>query len=357
MVIERDPTYQRAATPLGNGGIRQLFSLPENIAMAQYGLDFYANFAETMSMNDMPAPISFKRHGYLFISDQGDAGQMEENYRFQTGHGVNAALFNRDELAAQFPSLNVEDVALAVYSPDDASIDPYAALQGLRRKSRELGVQFVTGEVIDWEADAIAARKVTLADGESVSAQYFVNACGAWAEEVGRLIGLYLPIEPMSRESYFVRTEGTLEPLPFLKSESDLAIRPEGDGYVGGVPNWAEPAGWNFELSPAWFEDVVWPALARRIPAMQKLKLERGWRGHYARNTLDFSAIVGPWAGGLDNVLLANGFSGHGIMHAPATGRAIAELIVSGRYETLDLSRFGYQRVIDEAPYREQGIV
>ena len=148
-----------------------------------------------------------------------------------------------------------------------------------------------------------------------------------------------------------------VETLPFLKTETDWAIRPEGDGYVGGLPNWQETAGWNFELSQTWFEEKVWPALARRIPAMEEIKLERSWRGHYARNALDYTAIIGPWVGGLENVYLANGFSGHGIMHAPATGRAIAELVLTGGFETLDLMRFGYQRVIDDAPYREVGIV
>ena len=356
-VIERDPSYQRAATPLGNGGIRQLFSLPENIGMAQYGLDFYANFAEELAIDGVPTPIGFCRQGYLFLSYNGGAEQMQRNHRFQIEHGVNAQLLDGPALQARFPSVSADGVAIAVYSPDDAWIDPYAALQGLRASAQSLGVQFVTAEITGWEHDAVAARSVQLSDGQSIKADTFVNACGAWAAEVGAMVGLHLPIEPMSRESYFFRCNKKLEPLPFLKAETDWAIRPEGDGYVGGLPNWQETAGWNFELSQTWFEEMVWPALARRIPAMEEIKLERSWRGHYARNSLDYTAIIGPWVGGLENVYLANGFSGHGIMHAPATGRAIAELVLTGGFETLDLTRFGYQRVIDNAPYRETGIV
>ena len=161
----------------------------------------------------------------------------------------------------------------------------------------------------------------------------------------------------MSREAHFFRAQDEIEELPLIKAESDLAFRPEGNGYTGGLPDWRQPAGWNFELSPDYFETVVWPALARRVPALETLRLERSWRGHYARSTLDYSPIIGPWSGGLANAFICSGFSGHGIMHAPGAGRALAELLVTGEYESVDLTPFGYQRVLDEAPYRERGIV
>lgn len=357
VVVERDPTYAFAATPRANGGIRLLFSLPENIAMARYGRDFYAGFAETMAVDGTPADISFRRQGYLFLSDRGGARQMEENHRFQVAHGVEAELLDPAGIQALFPSVAVDDVDLGVYSPNDAWIDPYSALMGFRAKARSLGVTYVPGDVAAWDAGPTAAERVRLADGTEIAADVFVLACGAWSRDVAALIGLDLPVEPMSRESYVFKAEAEIEPLPFLKSESDLAIRPEGDGYVGGIPDWSEPAGWNFELDPDRFESVVWPALAHRVPKMERLKLVRSWRGHYARSTLDYSPILGAWSDGLANVHLATGFSGHGIMHAPATGRALAELILGGRFESLDLSPFGWARIPANRPYREKGIV
>lgn len=357
VVIERDPTYEFAATPRGNGGIRQLFSLPENIAMAQYGLAFYGDFRERLAVEKAPADISFRRQGYLFISDGGGAEQMIANHGVQTSHGVRADLLDGAALKARFPSLSTDDVAVAVHSPDDAWIDPYAALMGFRKSAQASGVRYVTGEITGWEADENRAVRITLADGETIAADTFVLACGAWSKDVAGLIGLPLPVEPMSRESYYFKCASEIEPLPFLKSETDLAIRPEGGGYVGGVPNWRETAGWNFEPSPDWFNEVVWPALARRVPAMEELKLERVWRGHYARNTLDYSPIIGRWTGGRENVVVATGFSGHGIMHAPATGRAVSELILSGGFQTLDLTRFGYGRIVSGTPVKENGIV
>jgi len=352
VVIERDPSYEFAATPRANGGIRLLFSLPENIAMARYGRDFYAGFAERMAVDGVPAEIAFRRQGYLFLSDAGGARQMEANHRFQVAHGVEAQLLDPAGVQALFPSIAVTDVDLAVYSPNDAWIDPYSALMGFRAKARSLGVEYVTGDIADWNG-----RSVTLKDGAEIRAEMFVMACGAWSRHVAALIGLDLPVEPMSRESYVFKSDAEIEPLPFLKSESDLAIRPEGDGYVGGIPDWSEPAGWNFEPDPDRFETVVWPALARRVPKMQRLKLLRSWRGHYARSAFDLSPIIGRWSDGRDNVILATGFSGHGIMHAPATGRAVAELLLAGRYQTLDLACFGWSRIPTNRPYREQGIV
>ena len=357
VVIERDPTYEHAATPRSNGGIRRLFSLPENIEMAGHGLAFYRDFAAEMAVDGERAEIGFRNQGYLFVSDTGGAAQMERNYALQERMGVEVELFSPGALSSRFPSISAEGVDLAVLSDRDAWIDPHAALMGFRRKARALGARYVTAEVAGLDADSTAVRAARLGDGRTVNAETFVNASGAWGAETARMVGLDLPVEPMSRESHFFTCAEPLEPLPLIKTESDLAFRPEGDGYVGGVPDWSERPGWNFDVSHSYFEDVVWPALARRVPAMERVRLQRSWRGHYARSVLDCSPILGPWEGGLENFVLANGFSGHGIMHAPATGRGIAELIVDGGYRTIDLSCFSYRRIREGRPYREQGII
>jgi FAD-dependent oxidoreductase domain-containing protein 1 len=366
-VIERDPSYGEAATPRGSGGIRQLFSLPENVSMSGYGLPFYQNFAETMAVQDgagqnetgkaEPADISFRRQGYLFVSDGGDAATMEANFRNQEGLGVKAELLDGPGLSHLFPAIRTDDIDLAVYSADDAWIDAYAALQGFKRKARNLGVSYRQEAVEAANFSKAKIEAITCASGERIEADLFILAAGAWSGALGALLSIDLPVEPMSRESYFFRCATALEPLPFIKTETDLAFRPEGTGYTGGVPDWSVPAGWNFELDPTRFEEIVWPALAHRVPAMETLKLERGWRGHYARNRLDYSAIIGRWEAEPSNLYVATGFSGHGIMHAPATGLAIAELILGGRFETMDLSRFGTGRILRGEPYREAGIV
>ena len=264
---------------------------------------------------------------------------------------------DRDALARRFPSIRTDDLALAVHSPEDAWIDPHAALLGFRRKAESLGVRYLADEVVGWEAEGGLARRVTLASGGEIEADTHVLAAGAWSAPLAARIGLALPVEPLSRETHYFRTDANIEPLPFIKTETHLAFRPEGAGFAGGMPDWSLPAGWNFDISADDFERQVWPAVARRVPAFETLRLERSWTGHYARNRFDLTAILGPWTGGLENVHMAVGFSGHGIMHAPAAGLALAEWILDGRLSTLDLARFGYARIEADAPYREKGII
>ena len=356
-VIERDITYSEAATPRGSGGIRQLFSLPENIEMARYGLDFYKKFDQTMSSKGDQISISFRRQGYLFVSDAGNEKVMEQNFHNQQKMGVKAQLLDKTNLEQLFPSIYNNDVKLAVYSPDDAWIDAYSALNGFKSKARELGVTYVSEAISSANIQNKKIKSLKCAEGPTVRGEVFILATGAWSGEIARYFDINIPVEPMSRESYFFRCDKEIEPLPFIKTETDLAFRPEGNGFTGGMPDWSVKGDWNWELSPTRFEDTVWPSLAHRIPAMKTIKLERSWRGHYARNNLDYNAIIGPWVADPHNLLIATGFSGHGIMHAPATGLAVSELVLEGRYKTIDLTRFGTERVVAEKPYRESGIV
>lgn len=360
-VIEPDPTYEWAATPRGAGGVRQLFSRPENIAQSRYSLRFYETFAETMAVDGTPADIGFRRQGYLFVVDAPGAAQLEANYRVQKDLGARIDLLDRAALSARFPSLGTNDVALAVHSPDDGWIDPQGALQGFRRKAQRQGAEYVKDKVVGFDCDHTAVRQVRLASGRVVAGATFVNAAGAWAGEVAKMAGMELPLVPLTRVQHFWRAQAAIEPLPLVKDETGLFFRPEGAGYVGGRPTFGVAPGFGFDpdagVFAGYFERVVWPLLAKRVPKFEAIKLERSWAGQYDQNLLDGNLIIGPWIDGLANLYVACGFSGHGIMHAPAVGLAMAELLLDGRYTTIDLTRLSYQRVLDNAPYPEQGIV
>ena len=145
--------------------------------------------------------------------------------------------------------------------------------------------------------------------------------------------------------------------LPYLKDPERLAFRPEGQGYSGGVPTLAEPRGYNFAVDHTYFEKVVWPALVHRFPQFERTRCKNTLAGLYDQNDFDGNVIIGPGADGLVNFHMLAGFSGHGLMHAPGCGRAMAELLLKGRYETIDLTRLGWQRLLDGTPLREQGII
>ena len=356
-VIERDPSYQWASTPRASGGVRRLFALPENIELSNYSIPFFERFETDMAVDGEPAAINFKKGGYLFIVPPGAVDNLRRNFETQKAHGVNVVLLDRKGLKETFPSMIVDDLGAGVHSPDDGWLDPHSVLQGLRKKAQALGAQFVSDEVVGMETSGRAVRAVALKSGRKIQAGAVINAAGAWAKDICAMVGWQVPIEPMRRYEHYFETEEKIEPLPYIKDVNRLAFRPEGKGYSGGVPTLDEPRGFNFEIDHGYFEQVVWPALAARFPQFERTKEKSTMPGLYDQNEFDASPIIGPWSGNLDNFYLMAGFSGHGLMHAPGCGRAIAELVLDGAYRTIDLTRLGWSRMPEGRPYAETGII
>jgi FAD-dependent oxidoreductase domain-containing protein 1 len=357
-VIEPDPTYAKAATPVATGGCRRLFALPENILMSQFSIPFFKDFARHVAVDGYAPDVRWRERGYFFVGGVQHAQVLEDNCRVQEGLGVKIERMDRATIAARYPWMRTDDLALGVLSPEDGWLDPNSVLQGFRKKAQAMGTEFVRDRVVDLYVSGNRIAEVELGGGRSLRADHVINAAGCWAASIAKLAGIDVPVNPMRRFEHFVEIAEPLPPdAPLIKDPDRLIIRPEGTGYSVGLVRSDEPRGFNLDVDPAWFQEVVWPACASRVPAFEALKLRREWAGLYDENELDGNMILGPVPGGPENFHLACGFSGHGLMHAPAVGRALAELIVKGRFETIDLSRMGYQRVIDRAPYREKGIL
>jgi glycine/D-amino acid oxidase-like deaminating enzyme len=356
-VIEKDTSYAQASTPRASGGARRLFSTPENIMMSEYSIQKFAAFDSDMKVDDDPFSISWRQQGYLFIMPHRAVRILSRNFETQQKLGVDVEFLDQKALKAKFPSMKTDDLGGAVYSPGDGWMDPNSVLQGYRRKCKALGVTLLSAEVTSIDHDNVKAKAVNLADGRRIEADYIVNATGAWAKDVCAMVGMVVPIEPMKRYEHQWETPNPIEPLPYVKDLDRLAFRPEGTGYSGGVPSTNQPRGFDFDIDYNYFDSVVWPALAYRFPAFEQIKHRNTWAGLYDQNELDSNPIIGPWTGKMENFIVAAGYSGHGLMHAPATGRAIAELILDGGYQTIDLSRLGYQRVPNMEPIAEEGIV
>ncbi len=346
-VVEPDPVYEFASSLRASGGARRLFSCPENIAMSSYSIEFIREFAAA----------EWRPGGYLFIVPPQGVEALVANCDIQRRHGANVALLDPAALKSRFPSMRVDGIAAGAHSPDDGWCDPHGLLQGLRREARARGADYIKDRVVGLDHERGAVRAVRLLSGIEVSASYVVNAAGAWAKGICGLIGMPLPIEPLRRFEHYFETPNRIEPLPYVKDLNRLAFRPEGRGYSGGLVNSHEPRGFNFEVDHRYFEDVVWPALAERFPAFEACRCLRTWSGLYEQNELDGNPVIGNWPDRAENFYVVAGFSGHGMMHAPAAGRAIAELVLHGRFETIDLTRLGYARIAADAPYAERGIL
>ncbi|HEY7859250.1 MAG TPA: FAD-dependent oxidoreductase [Candidatus Nanopelagicales bacterium] len=327
VVVERDPTYALASTPRASGGIRRLFSVPENIELSNYSIEFFDAFAETMAVDGVPAEIGLRKNGYLFIVPPSGVEMLKRNFDTESSMGCNVVWLEPDAIKAQFPSMYVGDLGAGVHSPDDGWLDPHSVLQGFRNRALSLGAMFLADDVVGLGRGTSSVTAAHLASGERLAATHFVNAAGAWAKQVCAMVGVSVPIEPLRRFEHYFQSQDPIEPLPYLKDTHRLAFRPEGSGYSGGVPTLDEPRGFNFDIDidNTYFDNVVWPALAHRFPQFERTRCTSTMPGLYDQNDFDGNVIIGPGAGGLGNFRMLAGFSGHGLMHAPGCGRAMAD--------------------------------
>ncbi len=357
VIIERDLSYAIASTPRGSGGFRHLFSLPENIELSKYSVPFIKDLPQTLSLDSKPVDIGLQLHGYLFIVPHQDVRVLEENYERQRAMGCNVEWKTPSQLQETYPSMKVEDLAAGVFSPDDGWLSNLQVLQALNHKLRFLGVEFLEEEVAGFDFGSHRVSSVNFKSGAKVEAEHFVNAAGAWSGVLCELLGVSTPIVPLKRYEHYFEADTSTEQLPYIKDTAKLAFRPEGSGFSGGVPTFNELRGFHFSIDDSYFDAVVKPALIQRFQTFEKTSAITTRSGLYDQNDFDYSPIIGPGLGGLENFHMMSGFSGHGLMHSPGVGRAISELILTGAFQTMDLRRFGWQRILDNKPVKESGII
>lgn len=355
-VIEADATYEFASSPRSSGGVRVQFTCPENIEMSLFSISKIKAFEHEMESNGRAAPIDWVEGGYLFIVPPEHSKALERNIHTQQEVGCNVVLLTPAQLQERYPSMYTGDLGLGALSPQDGWCDPNGLLWGYRRKATELGATFITDRVVAAAVSSVKADSILLESGLRIRADFFVNAAGAWSGTVAKFFGQYLPVVPLRRFEHYFTPGQPMERLPYVKDLSRLAFRTEGGGFSGGLVNGEEPREFNFDVDHDYWERVVWPAVAHRFPALETAKCHRTWSGLYEVNELDGNPVIGAGSK-LPNLFTVSGFSGHGMMHAPAAGRSISELIIKGSFQTLDLSRLGYERIEKNAPYREEGIL
>jgi FAD-dependent oxidoreductase domain-containing protein 1 len=360
VVVERDTSFRTSSTTLSAASIRLQFSTPLNIEISRFGVELIKHLDEWLGVAGEPEPeVDFVEGGYLFLASAAGLPILESNHAVQREHGVSVALLTPKELQARFPWLNVEDLAGGSLGlADEGWFDAYALLQAFRRKARSLGVEEVAGEVVEVERDGGRATGVRLADGRRLEADWVVNAAGPRAAGVAAMAGLELPVSPRKRMVFHFDCRTRIAS-PLTIDTSGTYFRPEGPNYIAGSSPHGEqpdPDTFDLDVDRSWFEEVVWPAIAHRVPAFEAIRLLDAWAGHYEVNTLDHNAVIGPHPD-LPNFLFANGFSGHGLQQAPAAGRALSEWIASGDYETIDVRPLGYERIAANRPYRELNVI
>jgi FAD-dependent oxidoreductase domain-containing protein 1 len=359
VVIEKDSTYNDAATSRSVGGVRQQFSTPENISISTFGAKFLRNIADYLSVDGEAPSVPFTQWGYLFLATAGGLDILKANHATQTGLGADIALMTAEQLKARFPWLNTADLAGGSFGrSNEGWTDPYGLLQAFKRKARSLGAVYLNDEVVGVERAGGRIQAVQLAKGGRLACGNMVDSAGYHSHKVAAMAGIDLPIRPRKRCVFVFDCKTPIDRAPLTIDPTGVYFRPEGAGFIGGVapPEDRDPDCLDFEVDYSLFEETVWPVLADRIPAFESIKLTRAWACHYDYNTVDQNAILGPHPE-IANFFFASGFSGHGLQQSPGVGRATAEAIVYGAYRSIDLTRFGYDRFAKDRPIFELNVV
>ncbi len=359
LVVEPDPSYSACATTRSWGGIRQQFSTPENVQMGLFGAAFAKGAAETLAAEGETPDLGFRERGFLFLASDKGLAVLQANCRLQNDLGASIALLTPEEIGTRFPWLNLDGIAAGGFGLENEGwIDPAGLLQAFRRKARALGARYAKDEVTAVELESGHVAGVRLKGGGLVACGTLVDAAGPRAAAVASLAGVELPVRPRKRMTYVFDCRTELGPTPLTIDVSGVAFRSEGGQYLAILSPPAAQDADSHDLEPEYelFEETIWPALATRVPAFEAIKLVRAWAGHYDFNTFDQNAIIGPHPE-VNGLLFCNGFSGHGLQQAPAAGRAVAELIVHGRYLSLDLSNLSYERIAEGRAVIELNVV
>jgi sarcosine oxidase subunit beta len=384
LVVEREAHQGKGSTGKSMGGVRAQFSTPVNIQMSRYSIDFFSKFDEVVGH-----PADYRPHGYLFCAtNERHLNYLRANRERQIGLGVtNVEWVSSEEIARMVPQLRVDDILGGTFCPTDGFVDPHSVMMGFMLNARERGVRlWLDAQVTEIEVDSdngpisaanadvsSASARQSLIDENNwglagkaepfrasgtqsriagvmtsrgfVSTRVVVNAAGPWAAEVAKMADAELPVEPLRRQ--LVPTE-PFDQLPkrfpmVIDMSTGFHFRREGKGILLAWNDPQETPGFKTEFDPTFVEKILTHA-ASRVPVLAEAEVNprRAWAGLYEM-TPDHHAIIGP-SPNVKGLYFVNGFSGHGVMHSPASGRIAADLILQGHSDLIDATQLSVER-------------
>jgi glycine/D-amino acid oxidase-like deaminating enzyme len=349
LVVERDPSYAYASAYRAMGGIRQQFCTPVTVAMVKYSVELWKSFDERFATPSFTPRAWFRQRGYLFLADRAASAALTSRYEQERRAGAHVRLLSRDDIRDLVPDLVLDDILFGFLGPDDGYAAPREVLKGFRHAAETAGAQFVHDEVVAVTSSGGRISGVTLASGASVATPVVVNAAGPWAGHIAALAGLRVPVEPMRQMLFRAalprpwphRFPMVIDPGGVHWRHDDPVEPGQPDRIIVAFTKWDEPVGENFDASMDRWGAEFLPALVRRLPAFRDLRDVEGWAGLYEM-TPDHNPVLGEHPA-LRGFIFANGFSGHGLMMSPATGRIVSE-IATGAPPTFDVSIFAPDR-------------
>ena len=356
-VVERDPSYARASSSLSLSSIRQQFSQPVNMALSRWSMAFLRRVADELAVPDDRPAIGLVEPGYLYLATAAGAGTLRELHHLQRNEGVDVALLDTAGLTARYPWLCVDDLVLGSLGlSGEGWFDGPALHRAFRRKAVACGARFVTADATAFETAADRVTGVCCADGSVVTGDAFVLAAGAWSAPLGQALGFELPVSAKKRDVFVLETPAALPGCPLVIDPSGIWFRTEGSLILAGGP----PRGEDVDDAPlddidhGLFDELLWPTLAARVPALEALRVRSAWAGYYEMNAFDHNGLAGRLPG-YANAFTACGFSGHGMQQAPAVGWAMARLIAG--LDAPLIEALTPQRLLDGRPLLEANVI
>jgi glycine/D-amino acid oxidase-like deaminating enzyme len=360
LVVEREPSYEGSSTVASNSCIRQQYSNELNTRISQFSADFIRTFPDWFDEPGIPS-LATHYFGYLYLADSDAfAATLRSNQAMQASWGAGTQILSPADIVEAYPFFNVDDLVCGSHNlVDEGYFDGGTIFATWRTHARRNGVEYCTNEVSGIELTGHRVTGVLLASGETIACGTVVNAAGPRAALIAGMVGVDLPVEPRKRYCFtFDAAEPLDRALPLTIDPTGVHCRSDGGLYLTGCTpdddHAVEPD--DRAMDHDVWEDKIWPALAHRIPAFERIKVVNRWVGHYAYNTLDQNAIVGPHPT-IENFVFVNGFSGHGLQQSPAMGRGVAEIITHGAYRSLDLRPLGFERIVAGEPFLERAVI
>jgi sarcosine oxidase subunit beta len=358
LVIERETAQGKGSTGKSMGGVRAQFSTPVNIQMSLYSIPFYASFEERLGL-----PCDYRPQGYLFCAtDENHLAYLRANYKKQVAMGLkNVQVIAGDEIRNMFPQLRSDDIVGGSFCSTDGFVDPYSAMIGFMTWASDHGATLwknttVTGIARNTNSNG-GNFEVTTSRG-TVSTRTVVNCAGAWAASIAKMVGIDLPVEPLRR--MLVPTE-PFDRFPhtapmIIDMSTGFHFRPEGRGFLLAWNDPEETPGYKMDFDPAFIEKILTRA-ADRVPAFENVAVnpKRAWAGLYEM-TPDHHPILGE-SPDVPGFFFANGFSGHGVMHSPATGKVLSDLILTGKTDLIDVSLLDFSRFAEGRMIHETAVL
>lgn len=351
IVMERETHQGKGSTGKSMGGVRAQFATPVNIRMSLHSIPFLSSFEEATGY-----PSGYRGQGYLFVAtSERHLAYLRTNYQCQREQGLkHVELLSAGDVMKLAPELRSDDILGGSFCSTDGFVDPYSVMNGFMASAIDRGAQLMRDtEVTGIEVDGHGVRGVRTAQG-FIASRTVVNAAGAWAGQVAKLAGVDLPVEPLRR--MLVPTE----PFDKVSHQSPMVVdmstgfhyRPEGLGLLLAWNDPDETPGFKTNFDPAFIEKILTRGVSR-LPCLEQAEVNprRAWAGLYEM-TPDHHPVLGAVAE-VPGFFLANGFSGHGVMHSPATGRILTDLILTGKCDLVDtgilrFDRFAAGRLLHE---------